>query len=182
MIDEDTKEIIDFYIKSYRLISEKKFDDAGLIMKEYSQDILYKNLNRNMILYLFMHIGLLRDKLDSTQKGKQEFELKAKDIVTAINKLVLIVIYKIEKFPDNERDVLFEEGNRLFEPIFTSISEEKPGFAYFGHIEIDREYYKEIYSKMIDKLKIEDKIELKNFSEWKKKYNEELAKKIGIIK
>ncbi len=183
MIIEEIKEFLDFFNKAYKLISERKFEEAEYEIKKYTDEIKNKSINKNSINHLLMHLGWIRDDLDATQKEKIEFDSKAKEIVTAINKLILIIIFKIENssdFQDNEKMSFFEELNRLFEPIFMEISEKKEGFAYFGRIELDRDYYKNIYSKMIDNLKIEDGIELKKFSEWKKQYDENFAKKMGV--
>ena len=122
----------------------------------------------------------LREELDKTQEGKLEFDNRAKKVVTSINRLLLTIAHLVGRLnlEKSIEDSYFAKINGEFSPIFTHIPEEREGFASFLKIDPDMRYYRDVYSQMISDF---DK-DLAKFIEWKKKYEEELKKKYGVLK
>jgi len=86
-------------------------------------------------------------------------------------------------FKDEEKNKLLEEANLKFEPIFIEKDVKKEDFVSFSEIELERDYYDKIYSKLINITKLEFpklKERLGEYEKWSKQKNEETAKAWGF--
>ncbi|MEK6917917.1 MAG: hypothetical protein AABW51_03115 [Nanoarchaeota archaeon] len=177
---ERLRETIKFWNEVSKPIEQKRFNEAKQELEKYA-DFFEKNpKDRDYYFQILRHLRWIRDELESTQRDKKEFELDAKEVITEINKLLLTLAKVIGKanFDEKTRNVLFEEINKLFGPIFMTISEPKEGFASFQKIEPDTDYYQKTHSRLIREIYTKD--DLIPFKIWKEKYNQELTKKWGL--
>jgi len=174
----------DFWEGTYRSIQTRNFDYAKYEIGIYTNFLSRYFKDENYFFWLLRDVGWLRDELDSTQRGKERFEEKAKEVVTALNKLVLIIIIQLWKFPEEKRGLLLEKAYGVFRPIFTTVPKQEEGFAHFSRIEYDSQYHNEIYSRMVEIMREEypqfTKL-LYRFKNWKEKHDKEFAKKMGWI-
>ncbi len=186
MLSEQEKqnhlEISKFWKDLYKPIMSKDFEKAKQGINIYIK--FYKNhlKDENYYFWLLREIGWLRDDLESTQKNREKFEEGAKEVVTALNRLILILVFSIGKLPEEKQEYLFEIANNVFDPIFSHIEEKKNGYAYFGKSILDEDYYRNVYKNIVERFEEEEGIQLGKFKQWKKGYNEELKKKWQIKK
>jgi len=192
MLSEEEKieinEILKFWNELFPFVSAYR----GLKFKEAKQTIsYYQNFfannpkSLNYYYFLIRDIGWLRDEIDATQKGKEEFDKESKELITELNKLVLIIIGNIMNLPEEEREKILWEANLKFEPIFIHKEFPKEGFTSFGETKMDWEYYSQVYSKLIDITKREYpkfKKQLGEYQKWNQQQNERVAKEWGFKK
>jgi len=182
------EERIKFWKELFPLISSYrglKFEEAKKTINYYKHFFADNPRNLKYYFWLIRDIGWLRDEIDTTQKGKEKYDEESKDLITELNKLVLIIIGNIMNFSEEGKEKVLWEANLKFEPIFTEKEVPKEGFAYFGKIEIDMDYYKEVYFRLIEVVKREYpkfRKQLEEYQKWNKEQNQKLAKEWGFKK
>jgi len=180
---QNHKEIFQFWGELHNPINLRDFEKARKVVERYTAFFKENLKSEGYYFWLLRDLGWLREGLDATQRNNEKgFEPEAIKLVTAMNKLILIIISQIEKLPLEKQDFLFEIANRVFGPIFVHIDKEKQGFASFVNITLDRNYYKSTYSGMADRIETEEGIKLTKFKKWKDQLNKEFAKKMGVSK
>jgi hypothetical protein len=170
--------MLKYFKEIYKLILEREFKKAKQKIEEYTNKIkndTYFSKYPEVFSDLLRDIGWARDNLDATQEGNLQFEIEAKNIVTALNELVLVIASKIEKsvFGITEKEKLFEDINRLLEPIFIRKN--------FKRIKLDKNYYKTEYADLMKRLEKELGLNSK-FLSWRKNYYAKFEREMGFKK
>jgi len=185
---KNNKEIIKFGQEVRRQIMSREFKKASARIDEFKEKLLEMRRHRDFhyYFYLIKELGWLRQEVEATQRNKIEFEEDAKEFITYFNELIISIIlnlFRIKKFVRNEKEYLIEEADKIMDPIFLHIQKEAPEYTSFTEIKLDKNYYQDIYKKLIKDMERNNptmKNEILEYRKWRNKKNLKIKKLWGI--
>lgn len=190
MISSEEKEMIrefgKFFDEVYQRIESGEFLLAQANVQKWIEYFLKNKMGASYLRGFSQYFEWVRQKLDRSQYGKVKFDKDAEELVTLMNELALVLICQsVDAKDERERYLLLDLFDRLRDPIFIHLPENKPGFASFEHINADMEYYNREFKNSVAEFKKkypQFSLQIEQFELWKSKKNEELANKWGLGK
>nr|MBA4405537.1 hypothetical protein [Nanoarchaeum sp.] len=185
----------DFLILFHELYSHIDKDEFIEIRKKFdfiiNKTLRYFRTNRfdqDNIYKMIKEASWIRDMIENKPKfNDKKNNQEMKDIITDINKFAVLIGSNLFDYTKKIeiQEQLLKECYNLFGNITYIRPEIREGYAYFGVLETDYDYYNDVHKKLINQLK-KDYPDLSSsivkFEKWIKNKNLQFAKEMGLVK